>query len=181
MRDRTAVRLGAALVLIAASGCGPGGRGGSNAGPTPAAGAQSPPRAASPTEGGKADQTADPAGDSSPRGSESASSPGSPGRDMRLEIEIAECFEKGSVARATIRAEPAAMLGMAVQYDDYQDHADYMVAVAGADGSFVWTWTIPPEVPAGPATIVAAGGSADGKRAGSAREEFTVAKPGGCR
>lgn len=100
---------------------------------------------------------------------------------MRLEIEIAECFEKGSVARATIRAEPAAMLGMAVQYDDYQDHADYMVAVAGADGSFVWTWTIPPEVPAGPATIVAAGGSADGKRAGSAREEFTVAKPGGCR
>lgn len=99
---------------------------------------------------------------------------------MSIEIEIARCLERGRTAKAVLQTEPAALLGMAVAYHNDDSHADSQLGVAGADGKFVWTWVISLEVNLGRAKIIAAGGSADGKRGGDAMKTFTVADPGKC-
>lgn len=99
---------------------------------------------------------------------------------VRLIIEIPSCVPRGSVARATIRSDPGALLGLAVAYDTNDKEASYQLGVAGPDGSFVWTWTVPTTVPPGRAQFLAAAGGVEDKQGATARKLFRVAEPGGC-
>lgn len=100
---------------------------------------------------------------------------------MDVQIQVARCLERGRPASATIKAEPAALVGVAVEYEGYSEHADWGSGVTSVNGTYKWVWAIPQNVPIGSAVIVALAQSADATESGHARSRFQVARPGGCQ
>lgn len=110
-----------------------------------------------------------------------ASSPSptaNPANQIRLEIEMAACIERGRPATATIRSIPGAMIGASAAYADGESHNNYWLGATDTRGEFPIAWTPPAEAPLGTAKILAGASSEQGGATGS--REFRLAAPGGC-
>lgn len=94
----------------------------------------------------------------------------------------ADCVREGDVLLVTLQGPPRAGLGMVVAYSDHQPHTAMRTAESDDNGQFVWTVTVVPTVPPGPARVLATTTGPDwgSEGGGSADREFRVAGAEGC-
>jgi len=128
-----------------------------------------------------------PAGSTQAEGSEPAPAPdeqlpediGRPNDDPRavpihLTVEPS-CVAVGEEVTVTIETVPRAELTYAVGYSDGRPHGQMGFARTDDQGVNVWRWTVAPDVPPGPATVLVQAVSEDGERGDSAVARFSVA------
>lgn len=96
--------------------------------------------------------------------------------NIRMDVSIEpKTASKATPVRVSVITEPDVLIGISFEFIDHQPHGGYAPPTRSRpDGSWDWAWTIPPDVPSGPARVMIAGGKSGGSGA-AGEAQFTVA------